>query len=278
MMTRSCLQVAVLLAGMMVFQSSHSRETYVWSVVPQFTGIAVHRDWTPLLRYLESVLGYDFKLRIYDSIAQFEVGFLEGKPDFAYMNPYHAVMAHNAQGYVPLVRNAQRLLEGIVVVRKDSTVTDVKQLNGATISFPSPNAFAAALYMRALLRESEGIDFKPVYAGTHSNSYRQVLLGRVAASGAVKRTLRKEREETQEQLRIVYTTPAFPSHPLVVHPRVPEEVRQAVQQAILDLNKTEEGRAILEPILLFPASVAVYEADYAPLLKLNLDRYVVRYQ
>lgn len=275
-MTRRLLGLIFLLSSL-AWHSGHARESYIWSVVPQFTGIAVHRDWTPLLRHLEERLGYHFELVVYDSIPEFEVGFLEGKPDIAYLNPYHAVMANDAQGYDPLVRNGSRLLEGIVVVRADSPITDVKQLDGELISFPSPNAFAAALYMRALLTESVGIDFSPDYAGTHSNAYRQVLLGRAAGAGAVKRTLRKEREEVQQQLRVVYTTPGFPSHPLVAHPRVPAEVRQAVQQAILELNDSEQGRALLKPILLSNAIAADYQRDYAPLKELNLEKYVVRF-
>lgn len=250
---------------------------YTWSVVPQFTGTAVHRDWTPFLDKLQTNTGYRFKLKVYDTIPEFEIGFLKGEPDFAYMNPYHAVMAKEAQGYEPLIRNGKRMLTGILVTRKDSPIDNVKNLEGKKIAFPSPNAFAAALYMRALLRNKEGISFIPVYAGTHSNAYRQTLIGRTLASGAVERTLLKERKEVQQSLKTIYSTPSFPSHPLTIHPRIPVNVKRTIQAAILKLNDTEDGRNILEPILLSNPVKANYSEDYQPIKALKLDKYVVRH-
>ena len=262
------------------FQFSHSviAETpYIWSVVPQFTGTAVHRDWTPILKHIESKTGYRFKLKIYDSIPEFEKAFINGVPDFAYMNPYHAVMAKDAQGYRPIIRNSKRLLSGIMVVRQDSAINDIKDLDGKKIAFPSPNAFAASLYMRALLREKEGINFVPVYAGTHSNAYRLTLAGKTSATGAVKRTLLKERKELQQNLKILYKTPGFPSHPLTAHNRVPDEVIKVVQTTLLELAQTLHGEKLLKAILLSHPIKANYETDYLPLKKLELDKYLVRH-
>ena len=272
---RKSLPLIIVLVLLFLNQSIASEKPYILSVVPQFTGTAVHRDWSPIIKHIESKTGFNFKLKIYDSIQDFEKGFLIGTPDFAYMNPYHVVMANEAQGYLPILRNSQRLLSGIMVVRKDSPINNIEQLTGTTIAFPSPNAFAASLYMRALLNEKEHIDFTPVYAGTHSNAYRQVLIGQTAAAGAVRRTLLKERKEVQENLKVIYKTPAFPSHPLTVHKRVPENVKTAVQSALLDLNHTQEGKKQLNAILLSNPIEANFNIDYLPLKALNLDAYLI---
>jgi len=256
--------------------SAEASEVYSWSVVPQFTGIAVHRDWTPLLRAIEKDTGLRFKLKIYESITSFEVGVLEGKPDFAYMNPYHAVMANSEQGYVPIIRDGKRKLTGILVTRSNSAVKTIQDLQGKEIAFPSPNAFAASLYLRALLAEKEGIKYTPVYAKTHSNSYRFVMHNRAVASGGVFRTLHRERPEVQRQLRVIYKAPSSPSHPIMFHKRVPHEAALAVQQAIISLSKTTDGKAILAAILLPEPIVASYERDYLPLKKLNLHNFVVQ--
>jgi phosphonate transport system substrate-binding protein len=267
---------AFLLLLLFCSQTAYAEISYTWSVVPQFTGTTIHRDWMPLLKRLEAVTAYHFKLKIYDSIPQFEKSFLKGEIDFAYMNPYHAVMAMEAQGYQPIIRNGKQMLTGILVTRKDSHIDNVQALNGKKIAFPSPNAFAAALYMRALLREKEGIDFTAVYAGTHSNAYRQTLIGRTAASGAVKRTLLKQRTEVQQALKIIYTTPGNPSHPIAVHPRVPHKVKVAVQQAILKMAQSDDDRSLLKSTLLSAPVKADYERDYLPLKLLKLDKYVDR--
>lgn len=267
--------ILIVILQIFVGQSQATDKTFVWSVVPQFTGTAVHRDWTPLILYLEEKTGEKFKLRIYDSIPDFEHGFLKGEPDIAYMNPYHAVMAKKAQGYTPIIRNGKRLLTGIIVVRKDSSITNIHQLADSKVSFPSPNAFAASLYMRALLREKEKIEFTPVFAGTHSNAYRQTLVGQTVASGAVKRTLSKEPIEVQNNLKIIYTTPSFPSHPLVVHPRVAIAVKNTIQTILLKLHGTKQGKKLLNPVLLAKPVKANYVEEYLPLKSLNLETYLV---
>jgi len=268
------------LIGMLffLFSTAQASEVYSWSVVPQFTGIAVHRDWTPLLQAIEKETGVRFQLKIYESIPDFEIGVLEGKPDFAYMNPYHAVMANTAQGYVPLIRDGKRKLTGILVAKSNSAFKTLQDLQGQQIAFPSPNAFAASLYMRALLAEKEGIEYTPIYTKTHSNSFRFVMRNKTAASGGVYRTLRRERPEVQRQLQVIYKAPSTPSHPIVFHPRVPSDVAMKVQQSIIALANTETGKTILTAILLPEPIVADYARDYEPLVKLNLEKYFIQPQ
>lgn len=249
---------------------------YSWGVVPQFTGLAVHRDWTPIIDYLNKHTPYRFKLVLYKSIPAFEEAFLGGGPDFSYMNPYHAVMAKHAQGYRPVLRDSERQLTGILVVRKDSPYQDVADLNGTNIAFASPNAFAASLYMRALLTEKVKIKYTPLYAKTHSNAYRQVLLGKTAAAGAVYRTLRKERPEVSSNLRVLYKTPSTPSHPLVAHERVGNDVITAVQKAFSEMYADNKYGPLLKAILIPKPINADYDRDYRFLEDLKLENYVTK--
>ncbi|WJW74416.1 phosphate/phosphite/phosphonate ABC transporter substrate-binding protein [Thiohalobacter sp. IOR34] len=251
-------------------------ETFSWSVVPQFTGTEIHRDWTPLLNSLSRMTGHQFRLKIYDSIPDFEEDFLRGDSDIAYMNPYHAVMAHRAQGYIPIIRDSASRLTGILLVRRDSPIHDIRQLQGTRIAFAAPNAFAVSLYMRALLARKEQLHIVPQYVGTHSNAYRQVLLGRVAACGGVYRTLNKERPEVRDNLRIIYRTPSTTTHPISVHPRVPEKARTDIQSALLELASQAKGQQLLNAVLLPQPVAADYRRDYQPLEELRLDNFVER--
>ncbi len=250
-------------------------EIYNWSVVPQFSPTVVHRDWTPLLDELQRRTGYRFKLHPASGFDEFERKLYEGVYDFVYANPYQTLLAHRKQGYIPLIRDEQRRLTGILVVRKDSPYQSPQDLDGKTIAFASPNAFAVSLYMRAMLRQKEGIDFTPVWTGTHSNAYRQVLLGRADASGGIYRTLEKELEPARRTLRIIYNLPSTITHAVSSHPRVPEAVRQEVQLTLLDLAQSERGRKLLSAVFLPQPIAADFERDYRPLEQLNLDDYVV---
>ncbi|VAW60340.1 hypothetical protein MNBD_GAMMA11-2579 [hydrothermal vent metagenome] len=259
-----------------VFQSAWAKDrVYSWTVVPQFSPTAVHRDWAPLLSVLEQKTGYRFLLVPADSFNFFETKLLKGKVDFAYANPYQTLLAHREQAYIPLIRDDKRRLTGILVVRKDSPLRQVKDVEGQKIAFASPNAFAVSLYMRALLSEKEKVSFIADYVGTHSNAYRQVLLGRAAASGGIYRTLHKERAEVQESLRVIYEIPSTITHAVISHPSVPEKVRNSVQQALLELAMNEEGQRLLDRVFLSQPVKADFDRDYGSLKSLKLDEYVV---
>lgn len=248
---------------------------YSLAVVPQFPATILHQNWTPVIERLKRETGLSFSLSIAPSIPQFEDAVLAGEPDFAYMNPYHQVMAMRTQGYIPLVRDSQPL-KGILVVRKDDPIKSVRELDGKDIAFPAPNAFGASLWIRAILTEREKIRFVPVYVKTHSNAYRYTVVGKSAASGGINHTLAEEPEEIRSALRVLLETPDVPPHPLSAHPRVPEKLRRAVASALLGMANDAAGQRELRAIEMSAPVRADHSRDYQPLEKYGFDKYVVR--
>jgi len=117
-------------------------KTYLFGVVPQFRAVRITQVWKPILAQIGKQTGLQLELSGSASISAFEKEFLRGKFDFAYMNPYHFLKAHNTQGYIPLVRDTGRKLFGIIVVHKDSPFTRPSQLDGKTVIFPHPMPWA----------------------------------------------------------------------------------------------------------------------------------------
>jgi len=261
-----------LLSLLFPLPTAWAGQVYTLSVVPQFTPVDIGLRWSPLLAHLEKETGISLQLRVTDRMPGFEADFLAGLPDFIYLNPWHMVMAMKAHGYVPLVRGGDPL-NGILVADRNGPIKRLADLGGKTLAFPSPNAFGASLYLRALLAEKEKIGFTPVYVGTHQNVYRHVLLGEVAAGGGVGATLDKEPAGMQSRLTVLYTTPGVPSHPLAAHPRVPSEIRERLAAALLKLDRDPAGRKLLAAVELDRTQVADYARDYAPLEKLKLGHY-----
>lgn len=262
-----------MLLGSAGAASAQLAPKYSVSVVPQFGPTQLHQAWAPVLARLSQDTGMTLELKVSPTIPLFEADFLKGAPDFAYMNPYHAVMAKQAHGYQPLLRDRQGLT-GILLVHKNSPYTQVSDLKDQALGFPAPHAFGASLYMRALLSDSVKIRFSTHYVGTHPNVFRHVLRGEVAGGGSIASAFGDELPEVRNQLRIIFKTPEVASHPLVAHPRMPESVRQAVIRAFLALAKDPAGQALLKAIHLPNPVVAQYERDYAPLEQLNLQKYL----
>lgn len=260
--------IALLCAGLV-----RAGEEISLAVVPQLTPTHTHRDWKPFADRLGRETGLVIKVQVFRTFDEFETSLANGQAELAYMNPYHQIMARQAQGYVPLVRDSAQQLIGVLVVAQSSPIRSVRELHGKTIGFPDPNAFAASLYLRALLREREKISFTARYLTTHGNVYRHVIVGNIEAGGGVNRTLTRERPETREALRVLYETPAIPSHPLSAHPRLPAATREAIIKAILAMADTEEGRALLKTIQLDKPVRADFARDYQALEQLHIDRY-----
>lgn len=263
-----------LAAALTVAPAAAEERRYTLSVVPQFPAVEIHRSWSPVAERLQRETGLRLELKTHAGIPAFEEDFLQGRSDFAYMNPYHAVMARRAQGYVPLVRDGSRQLAGILLVRQDSPYKSVKDLDGSELAFPAPNAFGASLYMRALLSEEERIRFRPNYVSTHTNVMRHVLLGQAAAGGAVGATFAKEPPEVRGLLRVLYETPGVEPHPLAAHPRVPAKDREAVVAALLQLGQDAAAAPMLQAIQMPRPVRADYGRDYRPLERLKLEKYV----
>ena len=273
LMSRYLLPFLLLFAATVAV--AQEKKVYILAVVPQFTPSEVHRNWSPIIEKLSRATGRQLEIKIYPSIQKFETAFLNGEIDLVFMNPYHAVMAKRAQGYIPLVRDDANRLIGILLVQRDSPIKSIKELNGKALAFPAPNSFAASLYIRALLADQEKIKIIPLYLKTHSNVYRHVIMGEAVAGAGVNNTLKREPPEVQAQLRLLFETPGVPSHPLVAHPRVPEGLRQTVTNTLLEMQNDPAGQKLLTDIQMPKPVRADYAKDYQPLEKLGLEKYLV---
>lgn len=243
-------------------------------VTPQLAPDVMHQAWAPLLAALARETGLKFMLDIPTTVVQAESQLLRGLPDFAFINPYILLPTHKIHGYVPLVRNGRSMLIGQLLVRDDSPVKALSDLEGATVAFPSPNAYAATLAMRAELAR-QNVRIVPVYVANHSNVYRHVLLGRAAAGGGVNVSLAREPDDVGNRLRTVYSTPPLMTHPLAAHPRVPAAAREAVIAAILRLAAWPTHRQMFAAAQLADPVVADYARDYAPMEALGLEKFLV---
>lgn len=275
---RSAVQIlcGMVLSGTVWAQTGTGEQPLTLGVVPQYPAVELQRRWAPVVELVEVRCRVKVRMEFFPNIPSFEQGFNSGLLDLAYVNPYHAVMARRAQRYEPLVREGKETLTGILVVKADSAVRRVQDLQGATIAFPAPNAFGASLYMRALLEREHGIRFTPTYVKTHSNSYRHVIKGEALAAGGVRATLETEGEDIQKSLRVIYETPGAAPHPLVAHPRVSPTVGQCIVSTLTGTELSNTQREALAGVQMPNPVKAVYARDYQPLEKLDLESYVVR--
>jgi phosphonate transport system substrate-binding protein len=253
-------------------QNSSAKPVYSFGVVPQFEQRKLHAIWKPILDELGRRTGLQFKMASTLTIRDFHKAYSNGVFDFVYVNPYTLVHVHEKQSYVPLVSD-KKMLRGIVVVRKDSKIKTVADLNDKTLAFPSPNAWAASMMVRADLEQIHHLRIKPLYVKTHSSMYLHVVQGLTDAGGGVEKTLLKQNAAIRDLLRVIYTTRNSPSHPIAAHPRVATDVQEKVRKALLDMSGTPEGKKMLAGVPVKQLIPVTYDGNYAVIGTWGMDKY-----
>lgn len=236
---------AVLLLSLAA--GARAEALYTFGIVPQQSASKLARTWGPLLSHLSEKSGVTLRFQTAKNIPEFEKQLAQGGYHFAYMNPYHFTVFNKQPGYRALAREADKKIQGIVVVRKDDPVTSIKALAGQTMAFPAPAAFAASVLPRAHFRQA-GIAITPKYVSSHDSVYRAVAKGLMQAGGGINRTFQKADESVRRELRILWRTQRFTPHAIAVHPKVSETHTGKIRTALVQLSETESGRALLKNI------------------------------
>lgn len=257
--------VALLFSGI-----ARGAETYSFAVAPQFEQRKLFAIWKPIVDELVRRTGLELRLVTTLTVPDFERAISKGTFDIVYANPYHIVREASRQGYVPLVRD-KTPLRGILVVRKDDPIQSPAELAGKALAVPSLNAIGPLL-VRVDLEHQFNAKVLPQDVKTHSSVYLHTVNGLLPAGAGVNKTLQEQAEAIRDNLRILYTTREMPPHPVAAHPRLPKDVRERVQQALLAMAQTDHGKALLAEVPIKEA-IPTSLQDYQPMTKWGLERY-----
>ncbi len=248
---------------------SQAEEVITFGIVPQQSASKLAKLWVPILAEVSRQTGYKLQFKTAPNIPEFEQRCANGEYDVAYMNPYHYTVFSRSPGYQAIARQKDKLIRGIVVVHKDSPIKEMSELHEKVIAFPAPAAFAASVLPRAYLT-AQNIPFSPEYVSSHDSVYRTVAKGLFTAGGGIERTFNNMAPEIRNELKILWTTDAFTPHAFATHPRLPAEVVTKIQQALVDLDKTDAGAALLKEIN-FKAIQASQDRDWDDVRALGID-------
>jgi len=218
-------------------------DSLVFGVTPQQSAGRLAESWVPLLQEVGHRLGSSVTFRTAPDTQEFERRTLAGEFDVVYGSPVLYLAAAKALGARAVARQRQDE-QGVLVVRSDSPLTDVGQLNGQVVAFPAASAFGGTLLTRAALKQ-RGVSVVARDLSSDDSVYRAVLDGVVAGGGGVLRTLERQPAEIRAGLRTVLTTEAFPAYPLFVLPRMGRAKTAHLQAVLFSLDDDADGRAVL---------------------------------
>lgn len=258
------LLIVLLLA---VFPSQ--AQTLVFGIVPQQSAKTLAQNWQPLMHYIAEQTGHTIRFATAKDIPTFEDRLAAREYDIAYMNPFHFVEFEQQAGYNALVRQQGAKITGLIVVKHDSDITSIEQLQGQTLAFPAPAAFAASIIPRAELAKL-GIAVQPQYVFSHDSVYLNVSKGFFVAGGGIMRTLQSWEQKNNDSLRVLWTSKAYTPHAIAVKNDLPVRVVTQLLQAFLSINNSDASTDILAP-LRFAGFEAAQNEDWDDVRELGID-------
>jgi phosphonate transport system substrate-binding protein len=260
--------LSVLLLVLAPSASAEPAEEYSFGIGPQQAATELAKRWMPIMRYLSEKSGVGLQFRTAKDIPTFQQQMKEGAFDFAFINPYHYTLFHKAAGYDSFAREKEGTLVGVLVVKKDSLIKSVMQLNGQTIAFPAPSALAAT-WLPLRMLEANKVAITPQYVNSMDSVYRSVAKGLVAAGGGEMRTYGTIDPEVKQQLRVLWRSDALPPFTFAAHPRVPKDAVAKVQKAMEEMDRDPQGQVLLKGINFKGMEIAKDE-DYNAMRAMNI--------
>ncbi len=211
---------------------------YIFGIVPQQSHDVLIKKWQPIADYLSKQTGSEILFKTEASIDEFEKVLYKGGYDFAYMNPYHYILANRKQSYYAELR-ADKRIKGILV-SSGGNLEYFLNNEKTQFLFPSPNAFAATLLVKYELLMVFDVDLNKLknyqYVGSHDTVYKGIADNQAQLGGGVQRTFTNfEKSAVKDRLEIVYETKLYPSHPLAFKPDMDRQLKDKIIDALLNL-------------------------------------------
>jgi phosphonate transport system substrate-binding protein len=228
---------------------------YLFGVHPLHNPQRLYEVFGPMMDYLsEKIAGVRFKLEASRNYAAYDEKLYAGKFHFSLPNPYQTINAID-KGYSVFAKMGDDdNFRGIILVRRDSGISQVSDLKGKAVSYPAPTALAATMMPQYYL-QTNGVDvirdLDNHYVGSQESSVMNVYLKQTSAAATWPPpwlALVKERPELNNELQVIWETEPLINNGLVVLPEVPSDIVHQVHDLIVNLHTHERGKQILKPM------------------------------
>ncbi|MEW6431031.1 MAG: phosphate/phosphite/phosphonate ABC transporter substrate-binding protein [Myxococcota bacterium] len=209
--------------------------------------------------YLSKSLGVPVEIAVGDSYGDSIERLARGEFDLVELSPLaYATAAERVKlnCLVQSIADGSATASGYIFVRDDSSRKTLEDLRGGTLGFVDPMSTSGYLYARKLLKD-RGLDLQKDFArveflGNHEAVLLAVMEGRVDAGATYQGAfgaLKRSKGVDPLTFRVVAKTLRTPRDIFCVRPEVPDEVAQAIREAMLALTgRDRAGREILGPL------------------------------
>lgn len=256
---------ATLCAGLLLPLAAGARTLIVATISDE--PIKETRTFLPFARHLaaqlqpEGITGGE--VRIARDIDHMAALLRSGEVDIYIDSPLVSLAVGEKCGSRMLARRWKKGIaeyRSVIFARQDSGISTLEDLTGRVLVFEENFSSSGYLLPRLSLSES-GVSLselanpreKPpsdatgfVFSGDDENTVVWVLHGLADAGAMSLNGLKKKAGDDFGLLTVISQTEAIPRHVVSVSPNTPAGFAASIQNALLQLNQTEQGRAVLQ--------------------------------
>ena len=202
-----------------------------------------------------------FIARDTDDVAK---AFREGVIDIFMDSPLVVEKVNDLAGSKTILRRWKKgtaHYHSVIFTRRDSPIETLPDLRGKIIAFDDPASTTGNIMPRILIRD-EGLPLKQIrpgnkedigeqavnflFSGHDENTLTWVLHQRVDAGAMSNLKLEKLTNSDMTRLKIIGRSKLLPRHAVTVSPHLPVEAIAKIEEVLLTLDLSKEGRKILK--------------------------------
>lgn len=230
-----------------------------------------------IAKVLEEKTGLKFLIRVPTSYAVLIQALGTDAADIAWIAPFAYVRAHELNGAVPIlktVRHGETFYRGQILVRADSRIKKLGDLQNCRIGFTDAASTAGHIFPKALLGRHGITPREQVFLGGHPQAVIAVYDGKVDAActyysppvnGEIKDARGKvltTYPDVAEKVVILQLTDPIPNDLVAVRHNLPPDIVMAVKDALLEFAGTSAGQKVLMDLYNFSGLVPADDQDY----------------
>ena len=253
----------------------------IMGVFPRRNTKTTYRMFWPMAAFLSAELGREVRLQTEKNFKTFWEKVKNKEYDLVHFNQYHYVVAHEHYGYNAILMNEeqrQSTISGSIIVRKDSDINSVKDLEGKTIMFGGgPRAMQSYIVARWLL-EQEGLTpdkYITQFARNPPNAIISTYNQQADAAGSGDAVLGMrvvEKAIDTSELKFLVKSQPSAHLPWATSDTLSTELSEKIQSILSALQTDSFGRHVLKRAELTGLLTAV-DSDYDPARKIITDIY-----
>ncbi|MCK5517230.1 MAG: phosphate/phosphite/phosphonate ABC transporter substrate-binding protein [Desulfobulbaceae bacterium] len=227
------------------------KKPLVFSVHPFVSAQELHKNFSPLIGYLENKIGRKIEFTVAKTYEDNMAALGEDLADIVYIGPAAYVVMSEKYSKKRILAclsvNGKPTFKGYIFTKTDNPATKIADLAGKTFASSSTTSTMSYVVARYLFIEA-GVPFPEKQLqlrGNHNNIALAVLAGDVNAGAAKEKTFHKYQARG---LKTITITPEIFEHPFVAGNTMDDATYSAIKQALLAITTEQDVQMLLKPI------------------------------